>query len=241
MNHVKHYNREISEAYGTGARDFVSQVINYVQHPKRTDNGPQASVAAIHRKFVCRQLVFLNALRLQLRQKITWSELKPLLPDAEFQALDRAANKATQPYHQQSLQLGELHNAGWIKDQTYVFSLMESVKTFFSAQGRCERIKTTPLLRKYEFFTTSFFWIFALLPFVLVQHLGWRAFPIYVMLATIFTITERIGNCTEAPFEGKLEDVSMLAICRNIEIDLRQQLGEDTVPAPLEPKDGVLM
>ena len=80
-----------------------------------------------------------------------------------------------------------------------------------------------------------------LLPLGLVQHLGWGAFPIYVILATIFTITERIGNRTEEPFEGKLEDVSMSAICRNIEIDLRQQLGEDPVTAPLEPKDGVLM
>ncbi|MCB1985236.1 MAG: hypothetical protein H6936_05180 [Burkholderiales bacterium] len=224
------------------ARNFASQVVNYVRHPEGQDNGPQAAAAAIHRELVYRQLAFLNALRLQLRQEKTWEELKPLLPDAEFQALDRAANKATQLNHQQSLRLSELHSAGWIKDQAYVYGLMESVKTFFSAQGRCERIKTTPLPRQYGFFTKSFVWIFVLLlPFGLVQHLGWGAFPIYVMLATIFTITERIGNRTEAPFEGKLEDVPMSAICRNIEIDLRQQLGEDSVPAPLEPKDGVLM
>ena len=33
----------------------------------------------------------------------------------------------------------------------------------------------------------------------------------------------------------------MIAICRTIEIDLRQLLGEEDVPAPLEPVDGVLM
>jgi putative membrane protein len=30
-------------------------------------------------------------------------------------------------------------------------------------------------------------------------------------------------------------------LCRTIEIDLRQQLGETEIPEPLEPVDGVLM
>ncbi|MCB1934349.1 MAG: hypothetical protein KDF59_00240 [Nitrosomonas sp.] len=224
------------------SRNFASQVINYVQHPEEQQQVSQDAVAAIHKELIYRQLAFLNALRLQLRKENTWDELKPLLSDSEYQQLSKSVNKATQLNHQQSLRLKELNNSGWITEQAYVFGLMESIKAFFSAQGRCERIKTTPLPRQYGFFTKSFVWIFVLLlPFGLVQHLGWGAFPVYVILATIFTITERIGNRTEAPFEGKLEDVPMSTICRNIEIDLRQQLGEPSVPEPLEPKDGVLM
>lgn len=119
---------------------------------------------------------------------------------------------------------------------------MESIKVIFAAQGSCERIKTTPLPRQYGFFTKSFVWIFVLLlPLGLVQHLGWGSLPIYVILAAIFTITERIGQRTEEPFERKMEDVPMSAICRNIEIDLKQQLGESSIPAPLEPEGGILM
>jgi putative membrane protein len=33
----------------------------------------------------------------------------------------------------------------------------------------------------------------------------------------------------------------MTALCRTIEIDLRQQLGETQIPPPIEPVDGVLM
>jgi putative membrane protein len=33
----------------------------------------------------------------------------------------------------------------------------------------------------------------------------------------------------------------MTAICRTIEIDLRQMLGEADLPDPIEPEDGVLM
>lgn len=241
------YNRfwEARTAWGdltNASRNFASQLMGYVQPPGEQKQAFQDATANIHRELIYRHLAFLNALRLQLRKEETWEELKPFLSDSEFQELDKAVNKATLLNHRQSLRLSELNMSGWIKQQAYAFGLMESIKEFFAAQGRCERIKTTPLPRQYGFFTKSFVWIFVLLlPFGLVQHLGWGAFPMYVVLATIFTITERIGSRTEEPFERKLEDIPMSSICRNIEIDLRQQLGESSIPPPLIPKDGVLM
>lgn len=240
------YNRfwEARTAWGdltNASRNFASQVMGYV-HPAGVQERESQDVTDIHSELIYRHLAFLNALRMELRQEETWEELKPFLSDTEFQELNKAVNKATLLNHRQSQRLRELYMSGWITERAYVVGLMESIKEFFAAQGRCERIKTTPLPRQYGFFTKSFVWIFVLLlPFGLVQHLGWGALPIYVVLATIFTITERIGSRTEEPFERKLEDVPMSAICRNIEIDLRQQLGESSVPAPLEPKDGVLM
>ena len=241
------YNRfwEARTAWGdltNASRNFVSQVMGYVQPPREQEQASKDAIAAILSELIYRHLAFLSALRLQLRQEKTWEELKPFLSELEFQELSNAVNKATFLNHRQSLRLRELYLSGWIEQQAYVFGLMESIKVFFAAQGRCERIKTTPLPRQYGFFTKSFVWVFVLLlPFGLVQHLGWGAFPIYIVLATIFTITERIGSRTEDPFERKLEDVPMSSICRNIEIDLRQQLGESSVPAPLKPKDGILM
>ncbi|MDP1559166.1 MAG: bestrophin family ion channel [Nitrosomonas sp.] len=241
------YNRfwEARTAWGdltNASRNFASQVMAYVRPPGEQEQISQSATADMHRELIYRHLAFLNALRLQLRQEGAWEQLKPFLSDAEFQALNKAANKATQLNHRQSLRMKELYRSGWIEQPAYVFGLMESIKAFFAAQGRCERIKNTPLPRQYGFFTKSFVWIFVLLlPYGLVQHLGWGAFPIYVVLATIFTITERIGSRTEEPFERKLEDVPMSSICRNIEIDLRQQLGESSVPTPIEPEDGVLM
>lgn len=241
------YNRfwEARTAWGdltNASRNFVSQVMGYTYPPREQAQASKDAIVAIHSELTYRHLAFLNALRLQLRQEKTWEELKPFLSELEFQELSKAVNKATFLNHRQSMRLRELYLSGWIEQQAYVFGLMESIKAIFAAQGRCERIKTTPLPRQYGFFTKSFVWIFVLLlPFGLVQHLGWGAFPIYIVLATIFTITERIGSRTEDPFERKLEDVPMSSICRNIEIDLRQQLGESSVPAPLEPKDGILM
>ncbi len=223
------------------SRNFASQVMGYVQPPIEQGQELQ-NASGIHTELIYRHLAFLNSLRLQLRQEETWEELKPFLSDTEFKKLNTATNKATMLNHWQSMRLKELYKSGWIEPEAYVYGLMVTIKEFFAAQGRCERIKSTPLPRQYGFFSKAFVWIFVLLlPFGLVQHLGWGALPIYLVLATIFTITELIGSRTEEPFERKLEDVSMSSICRKIEIDLRQQLGESSIPPLLEPKDGVLM
>jgi len=241
------YNRywEARTAWGNltnASRIFTSQIMGYVHYPVKQAPVSQETIEKIHTEIIYRHLAFLNALRLQLRREETWQELKPFLSEPEYQELSKATNKATELNHRQAQRLKELNMAGWISEQAYIFGLMESIKVIFAAQGSCERIKTTPLPRQYGFFTKSFVWIFVLLlPLGLVQHLGWGSLPIYVILAAIFTITERIGQRTEEPFERKMEDVPMSAICRNIEIDLKQQLGECSIPAPLEPEGGILM
>ncbi|WP_375541113.1 bestrophin family ion channel [Nitrosomonas sp.] len=101
--------------------------------------------------------------------------------------------------------------------------LIETIKETYRCQGISERIKNTPLLRQYSFFTQHFVWLFVLsLPLGLVQHLDWQKLPVYVALATVFSTTERIGGRTEDPFDNKIEDIPLHAICRAIEIDLKQ-------------------
>jgi len=54
-------------------------------------------------------------------------------------------------------------------------------------------------------------------------------------------VMELIGDYSENPFEGLMNDVPMFSICRNIEIDLLQMLGETNVPDTVQPKNGILM
>ena len=51
----------------------------------------------------------------------------------------------------------------------------------------------------------------------------------------------QLGEELNDPFENEPNDTPMTALCRTIEIDLRQMLGERDLPDPLEPVDGVLM
>ena len=45
----------------------------------------------------------------------------------------------------------------------------------------------------------------------------------------------------EDPFENFVNDVPMTALCRTIEIDLRQMLGETDLPEPIGPVNDILM
>ncbi len=223
------------------SRNFASQVLAYI-HPQKDSVVQDEPVKKVHQELIYRHLAYVHALRLQLREEQSWEDLDPFLEDRDWQEVEGLTNKAVQLNHQQSQRLSALAAAGWIEPRAYVMGLMESINKFYDAQGTCERIKNTPLPRQYGFFTKSFVWAFlVLLPFSLIQHLGWGTIPVYLLLATMFTVIERMGHRTEDPFDGKHEDVPINAICRNIEIDLRQQLGETSVPPRLEPQDGVLM
>ncbi|MEX1367109.1 MAG: bestrophin family ion channel [Nannocystaceae bacterium] len=60
------------------------------------------------------------------------------------------------------------------------------------------------------------------------------------LVSWVFTTMEVIGDASEDPFERSMNDVPMNALCRVIEIDLRQMLGEQDVPPPEAAIDGLL-
>ena len=61
-----------------------------------------------------------------------------------------------------------------------------------------------------------------------------------VLISWIFTTMEKIGSNSEDPFEGRINDVPMTALCRTIEIDLRDMLNEDNLPEKVSAKDNIL-
>jgi len=62
-----------------------------------------------------------------------------------------------------------------------------------------------------------------------------------VLVAWIYLCMELVGDYSENPFEGLGNDIPMLSLCRVIEIDLREMLGETELPPPIQAVNGVLM
>ncbi len=52
---------------------------------------------------------------------------------------------------------------------------------------------------------------------------------------------EVIGDSSENPFQGMANDIHMMSLCRSIEIDLREMLGETELPPAVKAKEGILM
>lgn len=159
-----------------------------------------------------------------------------------------AANTATQIIDTQSQELARLRAENLIDDFRHM-ELQRLLNDLYDQQGKAERIKKFPLPRQYGSASFVFVSIFIfLLPLGIVgefSKLGewgiWLCVPFGVLVGWIYLMMELVGDYSENPFEGLQNDVPMFSICRTIEIDLLQMLGEQTLPPSVKPKNGVLM
>jgi putative membrane protein len=75
-----------------------------------------------------------------------------------------------------------------------------------------------------------------------LDELGfWLSIPITALIGWVYVMMEIVGDYTENPFQGMANDIPMLSLCRVIEIDLREMLGETDLPPSIESVSGVLM
>jgi len=221
------------------SRSFAREIIAYLN-----DLNIKPGIDGIkneHRNFIYRHLAYVNSLRIHLRQQATFEkELAPYLDDAELSKLGSYRNVPAQLIQNQSVRLKEIYNPDKLNGFEYV-QLNNTLNSLYDIQGGCERIKFTVFPRLYAYYTTSFTWIFStMLIFSLVDEFEWRSLAIRALVAYVFLIVNNLGADLKNPFENKMSDTPMSALCRTIEIDLRQMLGEKDLPSPLEPKDGIL-
>ena len=69
----------------------------------------------------------------------------------------------------------------------------------------------------------------------------WMAIPITALIGYVYVMMEIIADYSENPFQGMANDMPMLALSRNIEIDLREMLGETDLPPTVKSVNGVLL
>lgn len=170
------------------------------------------------------------------------------LSAGEKQYLGNAQNKATQLLDLQTQQVQLLFRKKAINHMQQV-ALQEVLNSFYDEQGKAERIKNFPFPRKFASFSFVFVCIFVfLLPFGIVSEFSklgdiyiWLSVPVGIIVGWVYVVMEMIGDYSENPFEGLHNDIPMLAICRSIEIDLLQMMGEENIPGPISARGDVLL
>lgn len=261
------------------SRTWGMMVDGYVSNLNRTSEISDEEIHKIKRRLIYRHIAWLYAHRSQLIAPTTWEhvnqggsvgryaklvrkrfgvglvddevtkiELRHYLPAEDYERLVGAANTATQIINKQSRDLRELREQGLIDDFRHV-EMVNILKSFYTLQGKNERIKKFPLPRQYANMSQYFVGIFvALLPFSMVPELMklgdwglWLSVPISALIGWVYVMMEVVGDYSENPFQGMAYDIPMLSLCRTIEIDMRQMLNEKDLPAPIEAKKGVLM
>jgi putative membrane protein len=180
--------------------------------------------------------------------EITRTELKLFLPEEEHDSLINYVNTATQIINEQSRDLRKIRERGLIEDFRHI-ELANLLKSFYTLQGKNERIKKFPLPRQYANMSRYFVGIFiVLLPFSMIPELMklegwgfWLSIPISALIGWVYVMMEVVGDYSENPFQGMANDIPMLSLCRTIEIDLREMLGETDLPPAVKAKDDILM
>ncbi|MTI29912.1 bestrophin family protein [Xanthovirga aplysinae] len=180
--------------------------------------------------------------------EITRSELKQFLPEDEHDRLIASVNTATQIINEQSRDLTKLREKDIIDDFRHM-EMENILRGFYTLQGKNERIKNFPLPRQYANISRYFVGIFIiLLPFTMIPELMklgdwgfWLSIPISSLIGWVYVMMEIVGDYSENPFQGMGNDIPMMSLCRTIEIDLREMLGETKLPPAIKAKNGVLM
>jgi ion channel-forming bestrophin family protein len=231
------------------SRSLARQITTLLTEKRFSNIPDEKDAVKLHQELIYRHLAFVNTLRIVLRSggklsESDWQFLGQFLSANDIMELKGAVNVPTQLLQKQGKVIGEVIARDW-GEQQVLLQLDDTLNRLYDIQGGCERIKRTAFPDRFNFHTRIFVWLLAvLIPFSLIesnQHFDIVAMITETLLAFIFVTIERLGAELRDPFENRINDTPMSAICRTIEIDLRQQLGETSLPPPLEPVNGVLM
>jgi putative membrane protein len=174
---------------------------------------------------------YVHTLKHQLRGTDPAAALRELLGSAEA---GRAGRQAY-PLHYLLMRVQSClfawHRAGRVSDVLLAAGLAHLDK-LGQAAGACERIRSTPVPYAYEVLLhrTTYFYC-ALLPFGLVESIGWATPIVAVFIAYAFLALHIIAGELEDPFGLDANDLPLDALSIHIERAMREALGD----APLAP------
>ncbi|MEK6247442.1 MAG: hypothetical protein N2C12_04635 [Planctomycetales bacterium] len=248
------------------SRTWGNQVMSLVIDPLSNEKYQASSTD--QRELIRRHLAWINSLRVVLRSQSRFgphhtksfapqlivgeesqqSVTSNFLGEEQLAAINYDANVPVQLVRLQGEHLKHLFHNRQLTDFQQM-QMMSTLDQLYESQGKCERIKTTPFPRQYAFYCQIFTWIFVLLlPFGLISQFEsikhqfvWLTIPFSGLIAWIFMTMEMVGDRSEDPFESFIHDVPMTSLCRDVEVDLLQMLGDKELPQLIDAIDDVLM
>jgi putative membrane protein len=175
-----------------------------------------------------------------------------LFPDEVAQVVE-SHNPAYQAMALQSADTKRLLDQTVITPAAFA-ELQRALREFQDLQCRTERIKKFPYPRQHAFINTLFVRILCiLLPFGMVTEFArlndsvegwargnmvWFAIPLSLVISWMYASLDQVGEATENPFEGGANDVPITLLCEQLELDVREMLGDKGMEARARSKRG---
>ena len=222
-------------------RSLARQVLTLIDAPANAD-GEGIPADDERRRMIRRLVAFSHALKHQLRGSTdTTDEVGRWLEPGEAAQVATLSNKPSALMLRMGRDLQVCREQGRI-DSVLTTSVDATLSGLTAAAAACERIKSSPLPFPYTLLLhrTAHLYCF-LLPFGLVDSMGALTPVVVAIVAYTFFGLDAVGDEIEEPFGLRPNDLPLDAICRTLEIDMLQSLGDPDVPPPLQPVDCCLM
>lgn len=236
--------RQIWGGIVNSSRVLARLIITFTDSHAHQPNYNHERSEKFKKSLILKCIAWVNALRLQLRDQNDWTQISTYLSEEEFNKVVHATNPAYKIHMLMGKEIYQAMANGTLGGFDS-FQIEGQLLALTNYQGGAERIKNTPLPRQYDYFTRIFVMCFSLLlPLGLLglvpSTFSWLIIPFSLLVSGVFVIMERTGAANEDPFENRITDVSMTAICNTIERDLLDILGEEILPEKLKPENGYL-
>lgn len=202
---------------------------------------PAQQAEVILKRVTYRQIGWCYSLGQSLRKLDPLANLEYYLSPEEMAWVQPQTNKPFALLAKHALDLKFLYQQQAINAYQHV-QLDQTLVRLCDSMGRAERINSTVFPVTYRIFMHFFIYLFLIiLSLGLVETIGFFEIPILILTATTFFLLEKTATYLQDPFVNKPTDTPVTAIARTIEINLKQLLQEQSIPAPIAPKDFYLM
>jgi putative membrane protein len=174
--------------------------------------------------------------------------LDALISRKELETYNNTSNLATQIINKQGQFIAEFKNNKLISD-IQALKFYEILADLNALQGASERIKNFPFPRQYASVTYWLTLVFSLLiPCgflnIFTTQNGFDFLCAILISSTLiwtYFLMEKIGHFSENPFQGSITDVPITSISNQIEIELRQIIGDLVNVQPEYEEKGFIM
>ncbi|WP_261511867.1 bestrophin family protein [Chryseobacterium paludis] len=183
-------------------------------------------------------------------------ELAKYLIASELQAVLKSKNISTHILSLQSKTLKSLYDKQEITVLQFV-DMEKSIKDFYNLQGKSEQIKNSPFPGQYNTINNLLVRSFTfLLPYGMLNdfdklnegmagfmkgNMIWLIIPFSFLISWLYFSIVQVGENTENPFEGGANDVPISQISFQLEIELRQMIGEINLPEFSMPQNNIIL
>ncbi|WP_172333870.1 bestrophin family protein [Mucilaginibacter sp. SG564] len=218
--------RKIWGAIVNESRTFVIELQSFVSRDKQKDI----------KEIAYRQIAWCFSLGQSLRGLDATENLDKFISEGDLLHIKKHNNKPLALLQLNALQIAGLKDAGSLEVFSHV-QINNTLVNFSNAMGMAERIKSTVFPQTYRLFLHFFIYIFVVtLSIALTDIDSFFEIPLLLVISSAFFLLEKSATHLQDPFNNLPTDTAMTTIATNIEINIKQLLGETEVPEPLKPQ-----